>query len=370
MGAGGAAVTGAGERAGQRRSWLVRAVALVVARDPGTHPPGLVGWLLTRCGRDPDRAGYATGCRQCGQWESVSVFRLGPRRARYWCQRCGAVVRLPDRAALRPVDQLRDQPAAAAVPAPRPAGSAGPGGPAGPDGAGLAEVMPAAMRRWALARSRRPLTLDRLDKSTVYQLYREWDARPDAGAALPAFSVVVGALHECCYHTDLAGRGLAGGEEVAGPLAERLEHARRWLALRGRELCWIHSRVPAGGLAEPDPAAVRAAIAALRAGERPDPVAARAARAAAFGTDGGPGLPALLRVYPAGELLAALAGYLASGARPLRADVLARLAAPLADLADLAGLADPADPAGAVDRPAGGTDPAGAAAGGDRPADG
>lgn len=303
---------------GGRRSVLVRLVARVTSRQPQDQPSRWRGWLLTRLGRSPQRGDLSTECRQCGQWASVSVFRLGPRRARYWCQRCGAVVSLPDRAALRPVAELRDPPAAPPPAAP----------PASPDGGDLREVMPPAMAQWVQARSRRPVTLDRLDKSTVYQRYREWDAEQPDAAGLPAFSVVVGALHESCYHADLAARSVSDRPD-APDLRERLEHARRWLALRGQRLCWIHSRVPAGGLATPERTAVEAAIAALRNGAAPGTAESRAARAALFGTDGGPGLPALLRAYPAPDMLAALADYLASGARPLRADVLARLAAPL-----------------------------------------
>jgi hypothetical protein len=73
---------------------------------------------------------------------------------------------------------------------------------------------------------------------------------------------------------------------------------------------------------------VAAALAALRAGRMPEPTAGRAARAALFGTDGGPALPTLLRTYPTEDVIAALTGYLTSGARPLRAEVLARLTAP------------------------------------------
>lgn len=332
------------------RSWLVRLLLRFVHRHDrsGRHPA--VRWLLARAGRDPARSGLAVDCRQCGDPSSVSLLRLSPRRARYWCRRCGAVVTLTTRSEVRQVRARPGPPVPAAAP--------------GLDRTDARQVLPTAMLRWVESWSRRPVTLEALDKSTMYQLYQRWDAHlarlsppalaglavegePPPLAGLPPFSAVVGALHDACYHSELAVRALRrrGLDTGCGPAAEperpaperaareravyqRAEHARRWLAGRAGELCWIVSRLPHGQLAVPDPGAVRAAVAALRSGGQPDPVAGRAARAALFGTDGGPALPTLQAVYPATELAVALAAYLESGARPLRDDVLARLTAP------------------------------------------
>jgi hypothetical protein len=297
--------------------------------------------LLTRAGRSPARAGLAAQCRQCGEWTSVNVFRLGPRRARYWCERCGAVVAVRGRRALRalrPADELRE---AAPRPAPPPGPAAGPG-------PGLGGFMPPAMLRWLSTRFRAPAALDPTDKSIVYHRYREWDAylrrlgpagvaalagpgEPPPDPGLPAFSRVVGALHDGCYHVDVVVQRLRADLPPEVPeraLRERVEHARRWLAGAGRALCWVHRGRPDGTLPVPDRSQVAAALAALRAGRMPEPAAGRAARAALFGTDGGPALPTLLRTYPTEDVIAALTGYLTSGARPLRAEVLARLTAP------------------------------------------
>jgi hypothetical protein len=166
------------------------------------------------------------------------------------------------------------------------------------------------------------VTLDHLDKGLMYQLYKRWDAHRVAagGPGLPAFSAVVGALHRTAYRADLAVPALRAG---AGDAAtERAGHALRWLALRGADLCWIN-----GPLVEPDPAAVARAAVALAGGEVPGPDDGRAARAALFGVDGGPPLPALFAAYEPARMAGALDRYLATGERPLRDDVLRRLGA-------------------------------------------
>jgi hypothetical protein len=315
----------------------------------------LGGWLLTWFGRSPRRADTTVACRQCGRSESVNVLRLGRSSARYWCQHCGAVVRLADLAQLRPISDKQQPPtrpaAPDATPADMAAGRAAAAAPAGAadatdaDGSALSEFMPAAMQRWLRQRSRRPLAPRQLSKAAIYQHYRDWDRHlrqlgPVAAArlagpgepapvpGLPAFSQVVGLLHETCYQLDPVVTRLhpPGPADLVTALRQRAEHARRWLARYGRELCWLHSRLPEGRLVDPDPAVVTAALAALRDGGPLDPAAARAARAALFGTDGGPGLAALLRTYPAEQFVAGLREYLATGSRPLREQALARLA--------------------------------------------
>jgi hypothetical protein len=262
-------------------------------------------------------------CRQCGERAFVRVLRLSPRRGRYWCGRCGAVVTLTSRADLALVAERPP-------PAPREL-MAGPR----QNEVDVREVMPDAMLGWLESRIRRPVSLDRLDKPTMYQLYNRWDAHlaslavEDQQLALPSFSAVVGALHNRCYRTELVVEMLLGSTAAGHrALYERVEHARCWLATRAGELCWIVSRLPQGMLAVPDRDEVDAAVAALRSGGQPGPLAGRAARAALFGTEGGPTLRALQAVYPAGEMLVALETYLVSGERPLRADVLSRLSAP------------------------------------------
>jgi hypothetical protein len=309
------------------RSLPVRLLLRFVHRDDrGRRLHPAARWLLAQHGRDPVRFGMTVPCRQCGERALVRLVRLSPRRGRYWCGRCGAVVTLTARSDLRLVADR--PPPAAPVPV---AGSR-------PDGVDVRQVMPAAMLGWVESRTRRPISVDRLDKPTMYQLYKRWDTHlaglavegsPPAAPGLPSFSAVVGALHDRCYRTELVVETLAGTVAATHrALYERVEHARRWLATRAGELCWIVSRVPQGALAVPDRGEVEAAVAALRSGGQPGPAAGRAARAALFGTDGGPTLRTLQAVYPAEEMLVALDEYLVSGRRPLRADVLSHLTAP------------------------------------------
>jgi hypothetical protein len=273
--------------------------------------------LRTALGYDPRRGGYTATCRQCASAASVLVLRTGPRRVRYWCQRCGAVVSTSDRAVLRPIDG----PAPDHGPAPDEHRAPG-RGPAS-DG-GLAAVMPSAMIAWLAGVSRRPVTLDHLDKGLMYQLYKQWDAHRAAagGPALPAFSAVVGALHRVAYRPDLAVLALRPNCPEAA--TERAGHALRWLALRGAAACWINGPPV---IPDPDPVAVKRAAKALRTGVVPGPEDGRAARAALFGVDGGPPLPALFPAYEPARMADALDRYLATAERPLRADVLRRLGA-------------------------------------------
>ncbi len=276
------------------------------------------------------RPEVVTGCRQCGGWITVTMLRLGRRRVRYWCQRCRAVVAARQPVPLRPVAQVRAQTDDA--------------GERRDGGQPLDEVMPPAMVRWLASRPGRPVTVDRLDKAQLYQLYRQWDAHlarlGPGGAAglaaagedppvpdLPAFSAVVGALHEACYDTGRVVDVLAPQADATMRTAvhERAEHARRWLARHRQSQCWIEQQCPPDGPARPDPQQVEAAIATLRAGELPAKAVADAARAAAFGTTGGPSLARLLQFYPAEQVAAALQCYLDTGGRPLREQVLARL---------------------------------------------
>jgi hypothetical protein len=188
--------------------------------------------------------------------------------------------------------------------------------------------MPVAMVRWLAGSTRRLPTPDELSRGAMYELYRRFDA--ELGAELPAFSAVVDALHDACYRADLVVERLGRRDEA---LRERVQHARHWLALRAAELCWVVRRLPEGKLAVPDRTAVAAALAALRAGAVPDADASWAARAALFGTYAGPSLAALLDVYPPAETARALALYLDTGDRPLRADVLANLSAGVSGVA-------------------------------------
>src|SRR5262249_25041979 len=139
------------------------------------------------------------------------------------------------------------------------------------------------------------------------------------------FSAVVDALHDTCYRHDLAVQRFVPPSDV---LRERVDHARRWLALRAAELSWVLRRLPDGGLAVPDRTAVPVALTALPTGAMPDLDAAGAAGAALLGRYAGPSIEALFAVSPPAELVRALEVYLATSARPLRADVLAHLTAP------------------------------------------
>jgi hypothetical protein len=239
---------------------------------------------------------YRAICVQCGQWEWTKVLRLGRRRSRYSCEHCGAVVTVPT-AELS--TDLR------------------------PATGNLAAVMPVAMVRWVSSANRRMPSLDELTRGMLYDLYRRWDA--ERRSDLPAFSTVVDALHDACYRHDLVVTRFGPPSDA---LRERVEHARRWLALRAAELSWILSRLPDGGLAVPDREAVQAALTALRTDATLDLDAGWAARAGLFGTYAGPSVEALFAVYSLAELVQALEVYVATGARPLRSDVLANLAAP------------------------------------------
>jgi hypothetical protein len=230
----------------------------------------------------------ALTCPQCGAAGWLNVLRRRWRRPRYWCERCGAstpTVVVVDDPAPDPVADPADE---------------------------LRAVMPAAMARWVVQCGRGPVRLDRPD---VYRLYQQWDAT--TGSSLPAFSLVVGALHAAGYDVDAACPGAA----TDPALRERAGHARAWLRRYAPERCWV-----LGDVSDPtDLEPVREALAALRTGAEPAPRAARAARHALFGVDSGPGLRALRRVFGDPTVVAALDEYLRHGDRPLRQRVLANL---------------------------------------------
>jgi hypothetical protein len=223
------------------------------------------------------------------------VLRLGRRRSRYWCEHCGAVVTVPT---TELSTGLRPEPG------------------------DLDVVMPAAMLRWLSLAGHRVPSLDELTRGTLYDLYRRWDV--ERSSDLPAFSAVVDALHAMCYRHDLVLTRFASTSQA---LHERVEHARRWLALRAAELSWVLRPAPDGGLAVPDRGGVETALTILRTDATPDREASRAARAALFGTYAGPSIAALCEVYPRAELVRAIEVYLATGVPPLRAEVVANLTA-------------------------------------------
>lgn len=339
-------------RGGDSRPSLPPAEPAGGARGPRRWWSTLRRWS----GQDPERERMATPCRQCGRWDTVTLFRLSPRSARYWCGHCGALGQLRGRQALAEI-RSREQWQAATAPRPTHPDSAIPDRTAAPDSAAAAtgadptEFMPPAMVRWIRSRFRRGLPPP-YSKAVVYQRYREWDAHlrrlspadvaalanpgePPVQPGLPSFPQVVSALHNTCYDVERAVRQLlASGdppaEEAAAALRERVEHARRWLARHARALCWV-DRHPPEGLVEPDRAAVEAAVAALRSGALPDLETGRAALAALFGVDSSPSLSTLLRAYATDEVVDALAAYLARGERPLRQETLARLTVEVAD---------------------------------------
>jgi hypothetical protein len=326
-----------------RRLLLVRLLDPLRVRRATRAPGPVHRRVSTWLGRDPERFSRVTECRQCGEWESVNVFRLSGRQARYWCQSCGATVSLAGVAALRPVGEL---------PATAPAGVPAPGAAATGVAPELRELLPLSMVRSFGQRLVRPITVARLDKSVIYQLHARWDAKlrratpaqlaelavadtPPPVPGLPAFSTVVTALHNHCYRAELVFDallpslpGAVSPEAAQWALWERVEQARRWLAVRGSAECWVHATPPGGEPPRPDERQVRAAVAALRDGRQPSPEVAAAARVAMFGTDRGPTLARLRRGYSPEEMVDALAAYLAAGERPLRDDMLARLAAP------------------------------------------
>ncbi len=301
------------------RSVVVRlAAALQRQARPSGNP--VVAWLLTRVGRSPHRFASTAECRQCGESSGVHVLRLGTRRARYWCERCGAVVSVVDLHEIRARDRSRPARPVRARPV-----------------AELAELMPAAMLATMAGVGRHPMTPERLTRPVMYQLYKRYDSQ--TSSALPSFPATVAAVNDSCYRTELAVQRLCRDAPTAGvdAVRERAEHARRWLAGQGAALCWLH-----GDGGEPDPASLGAAVRALRTGARPAADAGSCVRTALFGTGRGPMLTSLLAVYGADRLVRALEIYRATGERPLRADVLAHLTAPART-----GLRDPAVAAGA-----------------------
>lgn len=268
-----------------------------------------IRWAATAAGRAPDRASATATCAQCGRDGTTFVVRLGPRRARYWCRRCGAVVT---------TDRLSLRLGAPAVPEPAPETTTL------PVDDGLDDVMPPVMAAWARRTSSRELTRHSLQKGVVYQLYTRWDRT--AGTSLPAFSAVVGALHERCYSVDAALAAL-GDDRVE--VRERAEHARRWLATVAEDQCWVVSRLLGGATVDPPAPAVAALVGRIAPGRRWSREETWAVRAALFGTDGGPQLESILDTFGADRVRAALEAWLSDGSRPLRDAVLAALRAPL-----------------------------------------
>lgn len=234
-------------------------------------------------------------CVQCGH---PHPHRIGRRR--YSCRACGAVFR---RGA--PRDPF-----------------------ASTEGDPLAAYMPARMVRWVRAQGEASPTPDRVAMARWYKGFDAFVARARADAAEradferlsevpledlpakpPAFPQVCAALHASCYSSELA--------EAKVGHAERVGHARAWLAAAGRSTTWLEAR-PA---ADPPHDAVKELL--------PLPSSFSAAQvstlfSALFQVERGPSLPGVLAlgVEP---ISLALAAYLETGERPLLDTVRASL---------------------------------------------
>ncbi|GAA3014145.1 hypothetical protein [Actinokineospora diospyrosa] len=254
----------------------------------------------TLLGRSPEREALSPRCPQCGRDGTTVVYRLGRRSARFWCARCEAVV------STRDLDALRAAP------------SGPPPAPPDPHARYLAPDVLA----WARTAAGKALAAAELDRATYYQLHNRFDRMADGSvhSGLPPVSAIIGRLHERCYRVDHVVADLGDDTDAA---RERVDHARRWLAGPGRAQCWIVSR-RAQDL--PDAAAVDEAAAVYLRGEPLEREQASALRSGLFGTDGGPRPVALLELFTAEEISAAVRDY-RDGAQPLRDAVLAALQA-------------------------------------------
>jgi hypothetical protein len=280
------------------------------------------------------RESLTTDCPQCGR-DSVDVIRLTSRRARLACRACGAVVAIADVGRLHPVverriERARDAAAELAVsdePDPR------------------VPFLPPLMLAWA--RATEPAQSRRLDKASIYGLwkkfdrflaaartggearsrYSEWAAKAgvvdQVPETLPSFGEIVGLLHSHCYSEEAVTAALGRASDVSeGPLAERVSCARRWLAGPGREHCWIDRQVS-------DDPVDREALRPLMDPESFDgslaPEQRQALFAAVFGTLGGPPTAALLTRFGPDLLRRAVETHLRDGSHPLRETVLQAL---------------------------------------------
>ncbi|GLW89262.1 hypothetical protein [Actinokineospora globicatena] len=257
----------------------------------------------TALGRSPEREALSPPCPQCGRDGTTTVYRLSTRSARFWCARCEAVVSTRDLASLRDTATVRNVPS-------------------GPPPDPHAHYLAPPVLEWARSAAAKVLTAPELDRATYYQLHTRFDrtAQGSVHSGLPAVSAVIGRLHERCYRVDLVVLDLGHASEEA---RERVDYARRWLAGPGKNQCWIVSR---HAESRPEAESVEEAAAAYLRGDLLDRDQASALRSGLFGTDGGPRPVALLELFTADEITAAVRAY-RDGARPLRDAVLAALQA-------------------------------------------
>lgn len=243
----------------------------------------------------------------------------------------------------------------------------------------LLDVMPARMVLWLYGRA--PARSDiriGLDWATMHAAYAAFDAFVDAAAhggraaalhelvtddpphaRLPRWRSVLGALHASSYDPAAACEHLVPGDSPLRALvAERVEHARAWLARHGRDRCWIVRDVAADRPAGPE-----IPTAAGVPPEPPEPSGHRPPGAspelfpggpaelapqvspeqiyrALFGTRCGPPLRRVREQFGAAQVATALAAASeGAGDRPhepgvWRSVVLARLAVPQAQVPD------------------------------------
>lgn len=320
----------------------------------------------------PERL-FSVYCEQCGRGTTRNL-KLGRDRVRYACHTCGAVTTTDRIGLVKPSwaldwtlrvthEQIRCEPAgqdhcSAGSTMDRTRviyrsflGSQQPvivpyglvrqfndrGKVSGSRGGGmtlsdLMAVLPAPMILWLYARPNclSDFRID-LQRSAFLAYYEEYDRflasvragdrratalyelvsdDPVPAAPLPRMRTVLGLLHGHCYDVETVTALLGTGA------AERVGHARAWLAAHGR--CWID--------------AVKAqafdANSLLRNGARPEPWTRSSYRTlylALFGSEDGPPLHRLQELFGTEKLVAAVQAYLSSGERPLRDHVLSLL---------------------------------------------